>query len=127
MSYAQRKNTLTKKQLASFSKWANRPRADQPNEITERRRDLWRALNQFVADHGGFVTSVQFASPIRIEVPVGSTLPTKLAEVGYDLLFREQTTRLGAASVQHDRRGRPRPVTGYAFYTVDVFELKLPK
>jgi hypothetical protein len=110
-----------------MSKWAARPRAGSPNQITERHRDLWGAINQFVTEHGGFVTSLQFASPIRIEVPMGSALPAKLAEAGYDLVFREQTTRIGAAAVEHDRRGRPRMTSGYSFHTVDVYELKLPK
>jgi hypothetical protein len=127
MAYADRKNTLTKKQIASFSKWAvARPKADEAT-ISQKQRDLWTALNQFVTEHGGFVTSVQFAQPIRIEVPIGSALPAKLAAAGYDLVFNSQTTRLGAAPVQHDRRGRARPVTGYSFHTVDVFELRLPK
>jgi hypothetical protein len=92
----------------AVSRWKSVP----SGATTEQRRDLWRAINQLVIDHGGFVTSVQFASPIRIEVPMGSVLPAKLAEAGFDPAFRERTTRIG-----------PQP----SFDTFDVFHLKLPK
>jgi hypothetical protein len=126
MAYADRKNTLTKKQIVSFSKWANRPRADQP-QITEQRRNLWTALNEFIRQNGGSIVSLQFTSPLRLEVPINSPLPERLAALGYDPIFCEQTTRIGPQAVQHDRRGRALPTTGYSFNTFDVFHLKLPK
>ena len=127
MSYAERKQTLSKKDIAAMSKWANRPRADQP-EISEKRRALWQALNQFITERGGFVTSVQFASPVRIEVAPDSELPAKLAEAGYDLTFCSQTTRIGAPISEPVLwRQRSRQNNAYAFCAVNVYELKLPK
>jgi hypothetical protein len=127
MVYADRKNTLTKKQIASFSKWANRPRTDQPNEITAQRRDLWTALNQYVIERGAAIVSVQYANPVRLEIPVDSPLADKLRELGYDLIFQSQESRIGAMPVEYDRRGRPRMTSGYGFSMRDVFLVRLPK
>jgi hypothetical protein len=129
MSYAERKNTLSKKQIAAMSKWATqRPSAaEEAAKVSQQRRSLWDALNEFIRKDGGAVVSVKYTSPIRIEAATDSELPARLRELGYDLMFREQATRLGAAPLEHDRRGRPRPVTGYSAISVNVYELRLPK
>ena len=87
--------------------------------------ELWHALNRFITENGGFVVSAPFASPVRIESPRDSTLPKRLTEAGYDLVFRGQLTRIGSAAPTHDRHGRTQPVTGYGFHRVDVYELTL--
>jgi hypothetical protein len=130
MNYSLRKNTLTKKQLASMSKWAaQRPSAaEEAAKISQQRRDLWTALNAFITERGGFVTSVQFASPVRIEVAPDSELPAKLAEAGYDLTFCSQTTRIGAPIAESALWGqRSKRNSAYSFHAVDVYELRLPK
>jgi len=92
----------------------------------EKRRALWHALNRFITELGGFVVSAPFSSPIRIEAPRDSTLPKRLAEAGYDVVFRGQLTRIGSAAPRHDRQGRIGPLTGrYGFHRVDVYELAL--
>jgi hypothetical protein len=92
----------------------------------EERCELWHALNRFITGHGGFVVSTPFSSPICIEVPKDSTLPKRLAEAGYDVVFRGQLTRIGSATPKHDRQGRIGPLTtGYGFHRVDVYELAL--
>jgi hypothetical protein len=124
--YAERKNTLSKKQIAA--QWAKWPRTESPNQITERQRDLWNALNQFVTERGGAIVSPMFASPLRIETALDSELPDKLRELGYDLIYREQDTRIGAPISKPGRWGRPRDLNaGYSFRAVDVYELRLPK
>ena len=128
MAYADRKNVMSCKDLRALSKWAGaRPKEAEANQITEQRRALWTALNQFITERGGFVTSVQFASPVRIEVAPDSELPAKLAEAGYDLTFCEQTTRIGAPIVESALWGqRSTRNDAYAFRSVNIFELKLP-
>jgi hypothetical protein len=43
MAHSDRKNVMSKKDIAAMSKWAtNRPRAEQPS-ITSERRALWDA------------------------------------------------------------------------------------
>jgi hypothetical protein len=127
MSYAERRNTLSKKQIASMSKWAAaRPKADEAT-ISARQRNLWDALNQYVTERGAAIVSVKYANPLRIEVATDSELPARLRELGYDPTFCEQVTRIGAASVRHDRRGRPQMTSGYGFSVRDVYLLKLPK
>ena len=76
----------------------------------------------------GFVVSVPFSFPVRIEAPRDSTLPKRLGEAGYDLVFRGQLTRIGNAAPKHDREARTQPLTvSYGFHMVDVYELALDK
>jgi hypothetical protein len=83
-------------------------------------------LNEFLRQNGGAIVSVKYASPIRIEVAPDSEIPAKLAEAGYDLVFREQDTRIGAPISEPGRWGRPRDLnTGYSFHAVNVYELRL--
>ena len=67
MSYAERKARLSKKDIARLSKWAaQKPNAaDEAAKVTQQRRDLWDALNQFVTERGGAITSVKYQNPIR--------------------------------------------------------------
>ena len=46
------------------------------------KRQLFDALNKFVADIVAKVVSVPWADPLRIEVAQGSSLPVKLRELG---------------------------------------------
>ena len=92
----------------------------------EKRCELWHTLSRFITEHGGFVVSAPFSSPIRIEAPRDSTLSKRLAEAGYDLVFRGQLTRIGSATPKHDRQSRIGPLTAcYGFHRVDVYELAL--
>jgi hypothetical protein len=127
MAYAERKNTLSKKDIAAMSKWANRPRAATP-ETQQPRRDLWDALHDFIRKDGGAIVSVKYTWPIRFEVAPDAGMATRLRELGHDPIFCEQATRIGAPVFEPGRWGRTRDMnTGYSFRTVDVFELKLPK
>jgi hypothetical protein len=126
MAYADRKHTLSKKQLAAMSKWAaQKPDAvAEKAKITEKQRDLWDALNQYVTERGAMIVSVKHANPVRLEVPLDSELPAKLRELGYDPIYCEQATRIGAPV--STKRGRWTNLNnGYSFRTVDVFELRL--
>jgi hypothetical protein len=125
--YSQRKHTLSKKQLATLSKWAAQPKADEG--LSDRYRELWDRLNQYVMERGGQVTSVRYANPIRLEVPLESPLADKLRGLGHDPIFLERTTRLGgvAAPDYHARWRKGVVSTGYGVTTVDVYEIRLPK
>jgi hypothetical protein len=122
--YSQRKHTLSKKQLATMSKWAAQPKAD--DGISERQRNLWTALNEFVTERGGAITSMLYANPVRLEVPLDSELPAKLRELGYDPVYCSEETRIGPpVSTQ---RGRWTNLnSAYSFRQVAVYELRLPK
>jgi hypothetical protein len=126
--YNQRMTKLTKLELAKRnSKWVQKPNtADELAKLDQQRRDLWRAIHDFVSERGGFVTSVQYVSPIRIEIPPDSELPQKLRELGYDPVFLEQDTRIGPPlSTRHGWRGNFNGA--YSFHIRDVYELRLPK
>jgi hypothetical protein len=77
-------------------------------ERVKKRRELWRALADFIRSHGGWVVSPPSGRYLRVEVPQGSSLPVRLAKIGYSLRHAGMTTRLGDG-----------------FVTVDVLELDL--
>src|SRR5262249_16615023 len=110
---------------AALSKWANKPHAE-PDQITKKRRETWENLNQFLIENGASITSVRYASPVRLEFDPESQLPERLHELGYDLNFLEQTTRIG--SPVSARRGRFLDYNAsHSFRSVNVYELRLPK
>jgi hypothetical protein len=64
--------------------YVNRPpAAPTSNEIQQKRRKLWDAINEFVRQHGAWVTSVPYKPAIRIECLGDSSLPSELIRLGY--------------------------------------------
>jgi hypothetical protein len=129
MSYAQRKHTMSAKDRASLSKWANKPR-DEANKVDQRKRDLWDGIHSFVGERGGAIVSVRYVWPIRLEVDPESKLPDKLRELGYDPVYLSDETRLGGVAAPDPDAVRWRQgvkTSGYGFRQVRVFELRLPK
>jgi hypothetical protein len=132
MTYAERKNTLSKKDIASMSKWAaQRPNAaDEAAKISQQRRNLWDALHDFIRKGGGAIVSLKYENPVRLEIPVDSPLADKLRELGWTLIDRGQETRIGPQMLTHDLKGRPkdRPAlgSGYAFNQRLCFDVLLP-
>jgi hypothetical protein len=130
MAYADRKNTMSKEALRAMSKWAvARPTKEaEANRVSQQRRDVWTALNAYITERGGAIVSPMLASPLRIETAPDSELPGKLRQLGYDPIFCEQTTRIGAPVAEPVLWGqRSRRNDAYAFRAVNVFELRLPK
>lgn len=96
------------------SKWAQQPaRLDTG---TEKRRQLWDAINVFVTKHGGWIVSPPGSVELRIEVPERSDLREKLTELGYRPLAIGQATRLTGKS------SAPSP-----WVVVDVIAISLPR
>jgi hypothetical protein len=124
-----RMTRFSKQELAKRnSKWVTqRPNtAEETAKRDQQRRDLWQAINQYVTERGGFVVSVQYVSPVRIEVSPDSELPSKLRELGYDPVFCQQETRIGPPlSTWYGWRGNFNGA--YSFHVRDVYELRLPK
>ena len=73
------------------------------------------------------ITSIPYARPIRLEVPLESPLPDKLRAMGWETVFKESLTRIGPPETKTVGGKRPRPTTDYAFRMVNVFELRMPR
>jgi hypothetical protein len=102
--------------------------AGRRSKISQKQRDLWDAVNQFVSERGGAITSVRYGNPIRLEIPLDSPLADKLRELGHDLVFRNEETRIGPPVAEPVLWGqRVRRNDAYAFRAVNVYELRLPK
>jgi hypothetical protein len=62
--------------------WKNRPFAASRSDEYQRREELWAALNDFVREHRGWITSL-LGSRVVLETERDSPLPQKLAKLGY--------------------------------------------
>jgi hypothetical protein len=84
-----------------WTSWRGKPYA--VNVGTEEKRkqgERWAALNDYVRRNGGAVVSVPGNRTLRVEVPKGSPLPAKLAELGYNVAACGTVTRVtGAPSI----------------------------
>jgi hypothetical protein len=80
-----------------INKWLSRPYAEL-NAAERRREELWDALNEFVRQQKGWITSPP-GRHIRIEYPEGGALPLRLAEAGYKLRFCAGATRNVAGEI----------------------------
>ncbi|MGB8745469.1 MAG: hypothetical protein WCD54_05805 [Pseudolabrys sp.] len=86
----------------------NPERTEPIPKVSEQRRRLWSALNDYIRGQGGWVTSPPFGRFVRVEVEQGSPLPVQLEKAGHRLHHAGMTTRIGPG-----------------FRTVDVLELDL--
>jgi hypothetical protein len=59
------------------------PRKPSHAEIIAERKDKFAAMNDWVTARGGWITSIPGEIEIRLECPVGSTLPDDLRGIGY--------------------------------------------
>jgi hypothetical protein len=84
----------------------------EPDAAKKRVRELWNALNKFVIENGGSVTSVP-GTVLRIECPKDSALPVKLGEFGYDVRQCGRTSRVTGNSKD-------------PFRQVDIIEITMP-
>ena len=65
--------------------------------VSERRRRLWTALNEYITANGGRVVSIPFLKNLRLEVSPGSPLPSKLLEFGYSAHHAGTETRIASS------------------------------
>jgi hypothetical protein len=63
-------------------------------ETAERRKALLKVLVEYCQAAGGHVVSLPGASTVRIEVPQGSDLPVKLADLGWKPIQCGSSTRV---------------------------------
>jgi hypothetical protein len=119
--------TLSRSQMSkSLSRWKSAPGGANAR-VSERHKELWHGIHNFVSERNGAVVSPMYAFPIRIEVEPDSKLPERLRELGYDPVFLSTETRIGAGTPTRDRRGRTRPAAAYGFRVCDVFQVSLPR
>lgn len=100
-------------------------------EANEQRRNLWDALNNYIAANNGWIVSPPGAKTIRIEVPAGSTLPAKLAELGHKVCTvgsNERITPTGTVQTITDRKTGTQTIRRTdGIINVDILEISLGK
>ena len=85
--------------------------------------EAFEALNTFVRKHGGSITSPP-GRFVRIECPVGSVLPARLAE-HYDVAHCGRVTRITGAPSVSTKVERLTHAAPSAFTEMDVIEITL--
>jgi hypothetical protein len=80
------------------SNWLNRPQIERTDPL-EKRKKLWDALAKFIHDSGGCVTSAPHQKVVRVEIAPGSSLPSKLVELGYSPTYCGVGTRITAGTI----------------------------
>jgi hypothetical protein len=108
----------------TWGSWRNKPYASRSDE-TEKRAALWQAFCDFVRTGRGWIVSPPGSRIATLETEVGSPLPAKLADLGYQLVARGRVTRIvGADYVKPaDERFVGTPS---AFAERDIYDVELP-
>jgi hypothetical protein len=92
------------------------------SEQNIRREVRWEALEWFIAEHGGWVTSSTYVWPLRLECEPGSTLPESLRAKGYNVANAGSTERfLPFTQIINGQK-----VQYLAPSPIDIWELRLP-
>jgi hypothetical protein len=69
------------------------PERERP-KISEQRKRLWEALNEFIHKSGGWLVSSPGEKYLRVEIERGSALVTTLDQMGYDVRSAGVSTRV---------------------------------
>jgi hypothetical protein len=116
----------------TVSDWVNR-KPDRPRAAeVEQRRLLWEALRDFIHAAGGWVVSLPGLREVRIECPCGSSLPVKLADLGYSVRAAGSGTRITPTGtvenvIEHNRTEKPIIHRHPGIVSVDILEITLGK
>ena len=108
-----------------WTKWRDRPRDLSRSDETQKRVALWQAFTDFVRKHRGWITTPPGSRTATLETEVGSPLPAKLADLGYQLVARGRVTRIVGADYVKPAAERFAG-THPAFAERDVYDVELP-
>jgi len=86
------------KKPATVTDWRNKPRSVANNEL-EKKAELFAALERYVRDNGGWLTTAPGTKPARFEAPHGSPLPAKLQDLGWQVRHLGTNTRILSGSI----------------------------
>jgi hypothetical protein len=104
--------------------WRNRPYASG-NDQKKKQAEAFDAMNAFVRKHGGSIVSPPGNKTLRVEVPKGSELPAKLAELHFNVARCGSVTRITGAPSITAKVERETGVVPSAFLEMDVLEIRL--
>jgi hypothetical protein len=116
---------MVAKLKSPYVDWKNRPYAASRSDEAEKRAALWHAFCDFVRKHSGQITTPPGSRIATLETEVGSALPLRLADLGYQLVACGRVTRIvGADYVKPaDERFTGTPS---AFAERELYDVPLP-
>ena len=110
----------------TWGSWRDKPYAkDLKAEERRQQSEKWAALNEYIRRHGGAVVSVPGNKTLRIECLPGSDLPSRLKELGYNIVERGSTTRVTGAAPSSSRTAELTFGAPSAFCAMACFEITL--
>ncbi len=75
-------------------------RSERIAKVSEERRRLWDALNEYVRQQGAAITSTPYGTPVRLEIITeNSPLPGLLQQHGYNPYHAGQITRVTSSGI----------------------------
>ena len=90
-------------------------RSEINKKVSEKQKKLWEALSAYITQQGGWVVSVPGLKVLRLEIPQGSSLASKLSELGWVPRHAGTGTRLSPGRTPEE-----------IFRSVDIVEVTLP-
>jgi hypothetical protein len=110
------------------SDWRNRPYGEATPSASKKRAELADALVTYIQkNNDAWVTSLGGKFPLRVEIPQGSTLPSKLMELGYSVRSAGAGTRIGTTTETITAHSTRAPIIRHhsGIFPVDVIEISL--
>jgi hypothetical protein len=116
------------KTKTNITDWRKARPAPLLADIQAKRQKLWDALNEYVREGGGWVTSVPGVPLLRIEVPQGSELAAKLTALGYTVVHCGAGERLTPTGIVETTGTRSAPIIRHhaGFVPIEILEISLP-
>ena len=115
--------TKTKNEWIS---WRNKPYDLSRSDEAQRRAERWQAFCDFIRENRASIVSSPGGRTAVIEVMEGSTLPAKLAELGYNVVSRGTVTRITGAPASNPLTERLTGAAPNPFTECGVIEVTLP-
>jgi hypothetical protein len=96
--------------------------------LSAAQQKLWKRLNQYIREAGGWIVSQPDTSPIRFEAPLNSELPDLLQEAGHNIRFMGTHERLLPQTETLREHGRSNTITRQqvGVGVANVWSLDLP-
>jgi hypothetical protein len=105
------------------------PSERQKDLASERRKQLWAAVQEFITKHGGWIVSLPNGTPIRFECRADNLeLPVELRRLGYAVRNAGNVERLLPIVETMSQHGRQEKIQReqVGLIPVEIHELNLP-
>ena len=110
-----------------WTSWRDKPyAANAGSEEKRKQSERWSALAEFIRKNNGWVTSTPNNKTLRIEVAknLSAKLTDELTALGYAVMPRGSSTRIGGAAPSDPKTERMTRVVPSPFLEVAILEIR---